>query len=922
MAQLVGRELEQAAISRLLDLAPDGLRALLLEGEAGIGKTVLWKAALSAAMLRGYIVLNSAPTEAEAGLPYAVLGDLLDPVPDEAIASLSGPLRTALEVALFRAPAEQGPTDQLAVSTAFLRVLRHFATDHAVLVAVDDLQWTDGPSMRVLAFAIHRLGREQVRMLVAVRVPSANDAVAALRRALPEDLLHHVEVGPLPLNIIDDLLLDRLQRPLRRPELDQVYAVSGGNPFFALEIGRFIIEHAADLKAGEPLPVPSSLTDAIKGRIIELPQATRDILVAMSALARHDEALLQRIDPHADLALDAALSAGVIERAQGRLRFTHPLLTSVIYSMADAGQRRRWHSRLADVVDDPEHRARHLALSSTVPDPTVADALEIAALSANARGAPDAAAALAQQASELTPRELFQAIERRRILTAEYRMRAGDVPGARGLLEAVLRSSPSVRRPPEALRLMGSLALGGQDLVEAERLLTEALAQTGQDEQAQAIIERDLIRALNQRGNFQEALDHSIRLTEIATHCSNPSLLALAQRFKAFTERMVGHLSPHARATAIAVADDRISVPMDDSAGGLHPLMDWACLLKWSDDFGRARTLLKRALALTDGRDESLRAPLYFHLAELECWAGDWLLAAVYTDECERSVIHAGHRSHLALTASATLQCCLGEFDAARSAAQKALAVSTEVGNDWSYRRALAILGTTELAAGDPAAANNYFDGLRARGNHPGYVGIIRSEGDEVEALIAVGRLGEAEAVSTRLAASGEGPGDPWEGAIGARCHALLAAAHGDVGASIHEFDQALVAHAELAMPLERARTLLAYGTVLRRAKRKRMARERLQEALDIFNSLGASAWIKRVESELSRVAPSPAGMGALTPTEARIAELVACGRTNKELAAELYLSIKTVEANLSRVYDKLNVRSRSELVARLTSQR
>jgi len=272
--------------------------------------------------------------------------------------------------------------------------------------------------------------------------------------------------------------------------------------------------------------------------------------------------------------------------------------------------------------------------------------------------------------------------------------------------------------------------------------------------------------------------------------------------------------------------------------------------------------------------------------------------------------------------ALARLHCCQGEFEAGRSAAQEALAISTSAGDELYSRRALAILGATELAAGDPAAADKYFDSLRALGSRRAYMGIIRSEGDEVEALIALGRIGDAEALCAALATDDNAPGDPWQRAIGARCYALLAAAHGDVEASIRELDRALVAHTELAMPLERARTLLTYGTVLRRAKRKRMARERLEEALDIFISLGASAWIKRAKSELSRVAPSPVGMGVLTPTEAKVAELVASGRTNKELAAELYLSVKTVEANLSRVYDKLNVRSRSELVARLTSQR
>ena len=184
----------------------------------------------------GSRVLRSAPTEAESGLPYTVLGDLLDPVPEDAIASLPVPLRKALNAALFQSAVEQGSTDQLAVSTAFLRVMRHMAADQPVVLAVDDIQWADGPSMRVLAFALHRLDVEPVRLLAALRSPSPNDADSALRKAVGDLRIQRLQVGPLPLPVIDDLLLQRLERPLRGPELDQVYSVSGGNPFFALEI--------------------------------------------------------------------------------------------------------------------------------------------------------------------------------------------------------------------------------------------------------------------------------------------------------------------------------------------------------------------------------------------------------------------------------------------------------------------------------------------------------------------------------------------------------------------------------------------------------------------------------------------------------------------------------------------------------------
>jgi DNA-binding CsgD family transcriptional regulator len=918
--ELIGRDAELAAVAEFLDPTQDSVGALLFEGEAGIGKTSLWKAALTTAMSFRYRILSSAPTEGEAQLPYAVLGDLLDPTPQEAISSLSGPLRTALEVALFRAPATQGATDQLAVSTAFLQLLRHLAIDQNLLLAVDDIQWCDRPSMRVVAFALHRLASSRVRVIATFRVPSPTTAESALRNALSDARFQRLDMGPLSLAVIDDLLLRKLERPLMRPELEHVYRVSGGNPFFALEIGRFILEHPDALKAGEPLPLPSSLADAIKDRVANLSPATRHVLIAMAALSRPDERLLRRANSHSTAALDEAANAQVVTRSGGRLRFVHPLLASVIYSMADYSARRKLHLTLARLVTDPEERARHLALAATGPDASVADALEEAARRANARGAPDSAARLAEQASELTPPDLSEAVERRRISTADYLMRAGDVPAARALLERVLRSSPSGKRPAEALRLLGTLTLGGEDLAEAERLLTEALAQAGDDVRAQATIQRDVIRILIQQGKYQEAFERSVRLRGSAARLGDPGLLAVALRLMASTERSFRPLSNEAREMAVALAEDRIPLPIEDSAGGLHPLMEWAVLLKFIDDFAHARILLKRVLVLTEGRDESLRAPVLFHLAEMECWTGDWLLAGVYVHECENSVIHSGHHSYarLSLNAKALLHCCRGELDAARAAAQEALAISMAIGDEPYRRRALATLGSTELAAGDAAAANLYFDSLRARGDHRRYAGLIRCEGDEVEALLAVDRLGDAEAVAARVA----GWDDPWPRAVGARIRGLLAAVRGDLEASVGEFDKALGAHDSLAMPLERARTLLAYGATNRRAKQKRPARVRLEEALEIFNSLGAAAWIQRASSELSRIAPAPAGVSSLTPTETRVAELVASGRTNKEVAAELFLSVKTVEANLSRVYAKLSVRSRTELAAHLPAQR
>ena len=927
MTELLGREKERGTIDRLLAVGEGGQRGLLLEGEAGIGKTSLWRAARSAGEASGYGVLSAAPTEAESALPYSVLGDLLDGVPDEVIAYLSTPLRVALEAALFRRITPEGATDQLAVCSAFVRVLRYLAADRPLLLAVDDLQWADAPSARVLDFALRRLEREPIKLLIAVRVSAGVSGAASLLPALGNDRIERVVVGPLSQSAIDDLLLARLERPLRRPEFSQLYGVCGGNPFFALELGRFLIERPSTSMVGEPPAIPHSLADVVRERIAKLPKSTRELLVPVAALASPTEATMQQLDGEASSVLEVAIGAQVLERVDGRLRFTHPLLASAVYGIADTPTRRHWHARLAELVKDPERRAHHLALAASGPDAPVADALDAAARSANARGAPDAASRLAEQSAQLTPERFVKDIQRRRIASAEYRLRAGDGPGARAMLENLVSSLPAERRPAEALRLLGNIAFTEGNLVEAERLLTAALAQARGDEPVEAIVERDLIRVFNQRGDVEASRAHTGRLSRIADRLQDPFVSELALRIETSCERRGGRrVSDEARSLAVALAEDRLPTPVDDSPGVMHPLFDWAVILKWSDDFARARVLFRRVLSLTEGRDESVRAPVLFHLAEMECWAGDWPLAALYTEECRKATIHAGQQAYarLWLVASSLLGCYRGELAAARVDATEALEISRRVGDDPYQCRALAILGSIELASGDPIAANRYFEMLRGRLAHQEgwHAGVIRSEAEEVEALLALGRLEEAERIGARAAKLEEQLGDPWQRAVGRRCQALLAAARGELTASVTEFEATLRVHDEVIMPLERARVLLSYGAALRRSKRKRDARAALTEAQRVFAGLGAMVWLERTAEELARIPAASSDTRKLTPTESRVATLVARGRSNREVAQELFLSEKTVEANLSRVYHKLGLRSRSQLAAQMASER
>ena len=251
------------------------------------------------------------------------------------------------------------------------------------------------------------------------------------------------------------------------------------------------------MRPGEPIAVPETLGQALAGRLASLSEQARHLLLGLAAISRPDEAILRGIEPHARAAIEEGIKAQVLERREGELRFIHPLVASVIYGMSDPADRHRWHAQLARLVADREERARHLALAASGPDESVAASVEEAARLANTRGAPDAAAELAEQAADLTPPALQGEAERRRIMTAEYRLRTGDVPEALAMLRAILSASDWQARPAEALRLMGNILFSLGDLQESEQSLADALARTGDDAERQAMILRDLILAVS-----------------------------------------------------------------------------------------------------------------------------------------------------------------------------------------------------------------------------------------------------------------------------------------------------------------------------------------------------------------------------------------------------------------------------------------
>ncbi len=421
--QIVGREEELGVLSAFLDRAAEGSAALVLEGEAGIGKSTLWLAGVTAARERGLRVLSSRPAEAERGLAHVGLGDVFDDVLDEVLPALPRPRRRALEVALLIEEAGHG-SDPRTLAVAVRSALEILAANGPVVLAVDDVQWLDPSSSGALAFALRRIQRHRVLLLLARRLGESVER-SELERAIGTGRVERLQVGPLSLGAIQRLLQERLGRTLARPTLLRVHETSGGNPFYALELARTL---AANVDPTQPLPVPETLEELVRARLDGLPDTTRIGLALISALGDAPPEILGA-GGTAEEVLEPAFAAHVLEHADnGALRFSHPLLGSVVYQGLPARERRLTHRALADLLQDPVGRARHLALSTVEPDAAAAAAIEHAAALVKDRGAPIVAAELGEHALRLTPPDGREDRHRRAIATARAHLAEGGAP--------------------------------------------------------------------------------------------------------------------------------------------------------------------------------------------------------------------------------------------------------------------------------------------------------------------------------------------------------------------------------------------------------------------------------------------------------------------------------------------------------------
>ena len=901
--RVVGRQEELADLDRFLEADGELPAALVLEGEAGIGKTTLWRNAVAAAS-DSYFVLSAQPVAAEAELSHASLADLLEPCVAEVLPSLPRPQRRALEGALLLAEPEGDPPQPRAVAAGFLSVLRELAREQPVLVALDDVHWLDTSSRAVLEFAFRRLRNETVAVLVSIRADAEGRSLA-LGPTFEGDRLTRLRLGGLDASAVQTLLGERLGLALTRPTLLQVVEASGGNPFFALELGR-ALDHRT-VAPGEPLPVPATLKELVARRLALLPTGTLDAL-GLAALAGDCtvELLARALGADPWELLCPAIDAEVVEVTDNGVRFTHPLLASVSRAGMDVGLRRDAHRRLATAVTDPEQRARHLALAADGPDPSIAVALDRAARDASRRGAPAAAAELARLAAELTPPDAVDERADRLITAAEHHRLAGEHAATRALLRPLVDVLPTGHRRARALFCLGWTEGIGRGRELCEQALDEA---EGAPALAAAI--RHLLGYVELvAGRLNRAREQAAAAVRDAKAAGDKLTYAHATSLLFLVDFLAGRRpSEDALGDALALEE-----AIDAAPRPTPPSVVQALRLMYLDRFDEAREAFAHALRRAANRgDQEMVEAVRFHSARLELRAGDWARAAELTDQIsELAGQDLGHRSGLRAWIRAQLAAYEGHESAAAYAAD---AVTAGDGLEIRKLEMQALLGFLALSRGDTAESVRLLEPLPTRLRELGYgePSHLQAIPNLVEAYVELGKQDDARPLLEWYERRSRMLDHPLGLVQAARCSGLLAAASDNVDAAVAHFDAALAFR--LPEPLENARTLLARGIVLRRANRRRDARDALEEACAIFDRLGASQWAARARGELARVAGRPPSRDHLTATERRVADLVADGRSNKEVAAALFVTVKGVEAHLSRIYRKLGIKSRAELM-------
>jgi DNA-binding CsgD family transcriptional regulator len=912
---LVGRERELGRVRAFLDQIADEPTKLLLEGEAGIGKTTLWRAGLKEAGKRGFQVLEARPAAAERDLSFAGLADLLSSAHDE-ISGLPAPQRRALRIALVLDEPEGDPPEQRAIATAVTELLRRVSLEQPVVIGLDDVQWLDAPSGAAIEFAFRRLGEARASVLATSRVTPATPISFADGERM--------SIGTLMLDELDALIQERLDARFLRPALRQLEQASGGNPFYALELAASLLRSPKKLAPGERLPIPKHLRTIVAGRLEELTPRALEASLATATLAQPTVAAVHAAIEDGEAAIAEAVSSAILEREGEALRFTHPLFAASVYDDAPADVRRAMHKRLAQVISEPEERARQLAEGADGPDATIAAFVEAAAASVAARGAPDAAVRLAKRAVALTPPGRREALHKRRLDCARYSFAAGDPSHAEALLEQQLQEARPGREHADVQFQLGRVRADREGSHAAKACYERALEELGEHQelelQAMILVELACIPGVD--------LGTSERGLALAEWLGKPDLLARALGIHGLKLTLEGRPVP----------DElwRRALELESATGELRfdgPTSLYCYAAFITGDLKTAAEHGQRITASMRQRGDPKLPNALLDLSEEARVSGDLEAATRYADEAHDLIVQTGRDALMpqCLLWKARAALLRGDLVPARRWTDEALTLVERLPPEDAWRVNAHALGHSVLAqvaqiSGADAQAHRSFavaiESARA-GGRPAQHMLSELIASDIESLLALGEFDEASLQLERLLEMQEKLGFTTLDALVARAQGLAAAAAGDSTEALRQLARAVEAFESLPQPwpFQVAKTLLALGAAQRRARQRLAARETLERAFEIFERLGARLWAEKTHSELERIGGRPTRPGALTATESRVAEIVAAGHSNAEVARELFMSPKTVEWNLSKIYRKLRVRSRAELAAKVANR-
>jgi DNA-binding CsgD family transcriptional regulator len=849
-------------------------------------------------------------------LAYTSVTDMLSEVDPDTWAGLPEPQRLAIDRVLLRARSDGQATDQRAVAAAFLSVVKGLAAETPVLLAMDDLQWIDASSAQIIGFAARRLSGH-VGVLGTVRSdPDCANAASWLQ--LPTmDAIRRIQLGPLSLGGLREVVAERLGRVVSRRAMVRIHEVSRGNPFYALELARVMDENMSSSE----MPLPSTLAELVRTRISGLGRDVHDVLLAASCVATPTVELVARATGYdsegvVSLLVDAE-NKGIVEFDGHRVQFTHPLLSKSIYSDATAAQRRSMHRCLAEIVEGPELQARHLAMAVAWGDPRTLQSLDRAADMAHMRGAPAAAAEFLDRAIGLGGDTA-----ERRIRSARHHFEAGDFGHALKLLQETMEQAPPGTLRAEAMNLLAMMNLLNGGFLDAVSLLEPALQEVKDDLVLRVPMLVTLSMALFNVGRRADAAQTIEDAVASATQLEQPHLLSQALGMREML-RMIGGggVNEENICRALELEDHRAATPVI-----FRPSTQNVLFQAWLGRLDQAREEMRavRRRCVERGEESEL-AFVGVHSLLIELWRGDLSEAvAIAEDATERALqLGGGAPQAFAQMMRAACGAYTGRVDDTRQDVAEAL-----VGSDRSYSFVLAqlpmtILGFLEVSLGNYAAALATLEPLLSRfqmapeGTEIYVAGFVP---DAVEAMVHVGRLDDAEQLVDALESNGRRLHRAWMLATGARGRGMLLAARGDVDGAIVAAQSAMAEHDRLSMPFELARTQLLLGRLQRRLRRREAATSTLREALGAFEALGTPLWADRARAELDRTIAGHGRAGELTVSEQRVADLAASGMTNQDVASALFISPKTVEANLARIYRKLGIHSRAEL-GRLVAQ-